>query len=72
MKYAISPLLSSGRYGFAHASTTAQACLPRHPAVAYLFLVRSMKSRAFPLAPVLFLSACEADRYRWNLTPLLR
>jgi hypothetical protein len=26
-----------------------------------------MKSRAFPLALVLFLSACEADRYRWNL-----
>jgi hypothetical protein len=27
-----------------------------------------MKARAFPLALVLFLAACEADRYRWNLS----
>src|SRR6266478_5395693 len=44
-------------------------CLPRHPTVAYLFLVRPMRRAAsvLLLSAVVLVVGCATDRYRWNL-----
>ena len=65
----MSQLRKNSRAGWPHFGTTTSACLPQHPAVAYLFLVRPMKQALTTAITLLTVSCAEL---RHGFAPLTR